>query len=346
MGISLHTQLNAEKTMAEHQMRLPLENKYSQSWAKYNLAKTNEKRMFYELLKELCQTCIPEVPYQFGRPPIQIRDMVFVSALKIYNNFSSRKVAFDIKQAEMAGYIKKSVHFNRMSKFLNTNTTYDLLQRILTLTALPLKHLEDSYSMDASGFGSYQYERWMRTRFHSPRTEWRNYLKGHVCVGTRTNIICSAEITYGNFSDVNQAPKLLEGLKRFEPKQVSGDKGYSAYRILQLIEGMNAEPFIAFKTNTHPTEKSPEIWKRMYNYFLTHKEQFLKNYHKRSNVETTFSMIKMRLGEFLRSKNYDAQRNELMMKFIVHNITCLVQEVFESDVHVDFRESLRIFLDK
>jgi hypothetical protein len=60
----------------------------------------------------------------------------------------------------------------------------------------------------------------------------------------------------------------------------------------------------------------------------------------------TFSMIKMRLGEFLRSKNYDAQRNELMIKFIVHNITCLIQEVFESDVHVDFRESLRVFLEK
>jgi len=324
----------------EHQMRLPLETKYSQSWAKYNLAKTNEKRLFYEMLNELCQT-IPEPPYRFGRPPVPIRDMVFVCALKIYNNFSSRKIAFDIKQAEMAGYLKSSIHFNRMSKFLNADATYDLLQKLLTITALPLKHLEDHYSMDASGFGSYQYERWMRTRFSKPRTEWRNYLKGHVCIGTRTNVICSAEVTYGNFHDVKQAPKLLEGLRQFEPKKVSADKGYSAYKILQLIEGMNAEPFIAFKDNTHPGKRSPEIWRRMYQYFLANKTQFLKNYHKRSNVETTFSMIKMRLGEFLRSKNYEAQRNELMMKFIVHNITCLVQEVYESEVHVNFLQSLQ-----
>lgn len=181
----------------------------------------------------------------------------------------------------------------------------------------------------------------MRTRFSKPRTEWRNYLKGHVCIGTRTNIICSAEVTYGNFHDVKQAPKLLEGLRQFEPKKVSADKGYSAYKILQLIEGMNAEPFIAFRENTHPGKRSPEIWRRMYQYFLTNKEHFLKNYHKRSNVETTFSMIKMRLGEFLRSKNYEAQRNELMMKFIVHNITCLVQEVYESEVHVNFLQSLQ-----
>jgi hypothetical protein len=54
--------------------------------------------LFYELLDELCKTCIPEVPYRFGRPPIQIRDMVFVTALKVYNNFSSRKIAFDLSR--------------------------------------------------------------------------------------------------------------------------------------------------------------------------------------------------------------------------------------------------------
>jgi hypothetical protein len=29
------------------------------------------------------------------------------------------------------------------------------------------------------------------------------------------------------------------------------------------------------------------------------------------------------------------------MKFIVHNITCLVQEVYESEVHVNFLQSLQ-----
>ncbi len=332
--------------MAEHQMKLPLENTYNSSWAKYNLAKTNEKRIFYELLNELCKYVIPDVPYNFGRPAVQVRDLVFISALKIYNGYSSRKIAFDIKQAEMAGYIKKAVHFNRMSKFLNSPHTYQLLQKLITITALPLKHLEDSYSIDSSGFGSYQYERWMRTRFSKPRTEWRNYIKGHIAIGTKTNVICSAEVAYGNLSDYRQAPKLLDGLKKFEPVQISADKGYSSHKILHLVEGMNAEPFIAFKSNTSLSSDAPEIWKRMYTYFLKNRTIFQKNYHKRSNVETTFSMIKMRLGEFLKSKNYDAQRNELLLKFIVHNITCLVQEIFESDVHVDFRESLKVYLDK
>ena len=50
--------------------------------------------------------------------------------------------------------------------------------------------------------------------------------------------------------------------------------------------------------------------------------------------------MKLRLGEFLRSKNHQAQKSELLMKFIVHNITCLVAEIYESDIHIDFRNAM------
>jgi transposase len=315
-----------------------------QNWHKYNLAKTQEKRVFYELLNELCQL-IPEEVHDKGRKPIPIKDMIFISALKLYNGFSLRKIDHDIREAEKCGYIKKKPHYNRISEFFNHPLTYLLLQKLITITALPLKELEDDFSMDASGFGSYQYERWMRTRFYSPKTEWRNYVKGHVCIGTRTNIICSAEITYGNMSDAKQAPKLLEQLNgNFNPKTISADKGYSSRYIMQLIDSIGAQPFIAFKNNANPSADSPVIWKRMFKYFQNHKELFLKNYHKRSNVETVFAMVKLRLGEFLKSKNYEAQRNELLMKFLVHNICCLVQEIFERGVKVDFKESSKLYV--
>ena len=82
---------------------------------------------------------IPEPKKYVGRPPIPTRDLVFMTAMKLYNNFSSRKIYSDLKFAEKAGYIKKAPHFNRLSDFLNSEGTYDLLQKLLTLTAMPLK---------------------------------------------------------------------------------------------------------------------------------------------------------------------------------------------------------------
>lgn len=238
------------------------------------------------------------------------------------------------------------MHFSTLTDFLGYSTTYDLLCKLLTISAMPLKELEDHYSLDSSGFGSYQYERWMTAK-HQNKRGWRNYLKGHISVGTRTNVICAVSVTPGNFSDVRQAPRLIEQTgANFQMKQVSGDKAYSSHRLHKLIEAYGGMPFIDFKSNASITKKSPEIWNKMFKYFEENKEEFRKNYHKRSNVETVFAMVKVRLGEHLKCKNFENQRNELVMKFICHNICCLIQEVYENKVHVDFKDCMDRFIEK
>lgn len=63
----------------------------------------------------------------------------------------------------------------------------------------------------------------------------------------------------------------------------------------------------------------------------------MQHYHLRSNVETTFSMIKSKLGETLKSKNPIAQKNELLCKLIAHNIIGLIQEIHELGIKTDFK---------
>lgn len=57
-------------------------------------------------------------------------------------------------------------------------------------------------------------------------------------------------------------------------------------------------------------------------------------YHGRSNVESTFSIIKRAFGGTLRSKDTETQTNELLMKVIAHNIVCVVHSIFELGVNV------------
>ena len=70
----------------EVQIKLPVEKKYSQDWHIYNLAKTNEKRLFIELLRDLSKI-IQEPKYQFGRPSIPLRDLFFCAGLKLYTGY-------------------------------------------------------------------------------------------------------------------------------------------------------------------------------------------------------------------------------------------------------------------
>ena len=45
---------------------------------------------------------------------------------------------------------------------------------------------------------------------------------------------------------------------------------------------------------------------------------------KRSNVESTFSAVKRKFGDGVRSKNNAAMVNEVLCKLICQNITCVI----------------------
>ncbi len=330
----------------EKQFRLPVGKKYSQDWHKYNLAKCNEKRLFIELLHDLSKI-IKEPKYNFGRPPIPLKDLFFCAGLKLYTGYSGRKLMSDVRASKEAGYISTAPHYNTLTEFLGCPATYDLLLKLLVISAIPLRKLEDKFSLDSSGFGSYQYERWQRVKWGSKKG-FRNYLKGHILIGTRTNIICNCEVTPGNFSDIRQAPRLiLKAAPNFDMKEISGDKAYSSKLIHRIIHSIGAMPYIPFKHNTkEPKPENPDIWNKMFLIFRDKKEEFKEHYHKRSNVETTFGMIKVRLGEFLKCKTFDAQRSELVMKFICHNICCLIQEMYEHGIKIDFNKANKVYFDQ
>lgn len=97
---------------------------------------------------------------------------------------------------------------------------------------------------------------------------------------------------------------------------------------LKAVAKHSAMSYIPFKVNTAvPTENS--IWAEMYHYFMYNREEFLAHYHKRSNVETAFSMIKAKFGDAVRSKSDIRQLNEVLCKVLYHNLGVIIQAIHE-----------------
>jgi hypothetical protein len=65
---------------------------------------------------------------------------------------------------------------------------------------------------------------------------------------------------------------------------------------------------------------------KMLRYFQTRQADFFEHYHKRSNVESTFSAVKRKFGDAVRSKTDVAMVNEVLCKFLCHNLTGLIHE--------------------
>src|SRR6266581_662522 len=124
-------------------------------------------------------------------------------------------------------------------------------------------------------------------------------------------------------------------------KQPPGtDSRWSRCRQTKPTLQHGAIPYIPFKTNSKAGQSTygakSSLWDRMFHFYNLHREEFLTHYHKRSNVETTFHMIKAKFGQRLRSKTLTAQINEALCKVLCHNLCVVIQSVHELGVEAVF----------
>jgi transposase len=74
----------------------------------------------------------------------------------------------------------------------------------------------------------------------------------------------------------------------------------------------------------------------MYFYYQFRRDEFLRHYHKRSNVESTFSAVKRKFGDAVRSKTPVAMVNECLCKFVAHNLRCVILSQIELGIDATF----------
>ena len=307
---------------------------YSQNWPAYNAAQTGEKAQFCTLLRDLVSD-VPSPEQKRGRPSLPLADMIFSAAFKVYSTVSARRFMTDLKTATALGLIERTPHYNSIFNVLDKETLTPILSDLITRSALPLKGLETTFAVDSTGFGTQSFYRHYSAKYGHDQYS-RDYLKLHVMIGTKTNVVTAAQVTDRDSHDSPFLPGLASTTaQQFSVEQVSADKGYSSHNNVETITGLGATPFVAFTLNTRGNSKST-IWNKAFHYFQMNREEFLTAYHRRSNVESTFSAIKRKFGEIIRSKTPVAQRNELLLKVLCHNIVCLIHEIHESGAEAVF----------
>jgi transposase len=207
------------------------------------------------------------------------------------------------------------------------------LQMLIEESSLPLAAIERDFAVDSSGISTCRFVQWMHAKYSDPYLrEAKDWVKVHLMCGVKTNIVTAVEITDRYAGDSPHFKPLIQATRRnFVMNEVSADKAYLSKDNLKVVVEAQAMPYIAFKANSIPTKGKGQstLWNRMYHFYSYNQERFMQNYHKRSNVETTFHMIKSKFGDALRSKTKTAQINEALCKVLCHNICCLIQSMFE-----------------
>ncbi len=267
---------------------------YRQNWPAYNAAQSVEKDRLQVLLADLLRgVAEPERKPTRGQRPHTVRDSLFAMVFKVYSTFSSRRFSSDLREAHERGHMSRAIPGMKMVQFMEDETFTPILKRLIHASSLPLRAVEKDFAIDSSGFGSCRFERWIDEKYGVPRKK-AIWVKCHIACGVKTNIVTAVRILDKDAADSPQfAPLVKETADGFTIGEVSADKAYGSLANFETVANCGGCGFIAFKENA--TGAVGGHFEKAFHYFSFKREEYLQHYHKRSNVESTFSMVKRKV---------------------------------------------------
>ena len=298
----------------------------SRDWTAYNTAQVREGELFAALLRELCDT-VPQPPQATGRPRLPLPDMLYGMGLKVYSTLSTRRAMSDIRDAVGKGQMCKEPSFSTPIRYFGRADLTPVLRELIRQSALPLRDVETDFAQDSSGLASTSYNRWFDHKWGSSKKETK-WVKVHLMCGVRSNIVTVADATPSQSADSPYFPGFVRvTAENFRIREVSADMAYSSRANLHAVDDEGGVAYIPFKSGSVAKpkgQKGDALWSQMYHLFTLNAAEFNRHYHKRSNVETVFHMIKAKFGDRVRAKTDTAQVNEALVKVLCHNICVLI----------------------
>ena len=312
------------------------------SWPTYNAAQEHEGEHFERLLRSLCDT-VPQPerePGRAGRPALSLPDVIYSLGLKVYSGFSARRAMSHLRRAQDDGRIAEKPSRTSTIRYLADPKLTPLIRELIERSALPLRGIETCFAVDSSGFASTTNNRWFDHKHGATRKKVR-WAKLHLICGVQTNIVTAADCTPYESADVRFFDEFVRTTaQNFRVEEVSADKAYLSHKNIRVVDEVGGTPYIPLRKGSVARvkgQKADPLWEKLYHHFTLQEANFLAHYHKRSNVETTFSMIKSKFGgEVLLSKSGPAQVNEVLLRVLCHNICVVNKAMYQLDIQDDF----------
>ncbi len=302
-------------------------------WDAYNAAQVYEGERFGPLLRALCAT-VAEPPRGRGHPGLTRADALYLMGLKVYSNRSARRAMSDVRLAVEAGRMAAEPSFSTAIRWFERPEVTPILRDLIRASALPLRGIEQYFAIDSSGFASTAYNRWFDHKWGAARKEVQ-WVKLHLMCGVQTCIVTAADATAHQSADSTYLPGFVgQTAEHFSIREVSADAAYSSHQNLHVIEEAGGVPYIPFKKGARAG--TDQLWTRMYHLFTANVAEFNRHYHRRSNVETVFHMLKAKFGDTIRAKTPVAQVNEALTKVLCHNICVLIHAMYALDIQPAF----------
>lgn len=305
--------------------------------AVYNFMQENEIPMFFDLMPGIVKNVlyIDSLWEGVGRPPLKLYDVLICLLVKEYFQLSLRRSIGMLKLLKSAKIIDIETvpSFKTLSNYLNKPEIQKILQDLIAVTSAIFAEVETHMATDSTGISTLTRSSWYEIRV-CKKSERKDHLIVHTTVGTESNVVAAIDIRIKQGEDniifrnhVKRVKNLFRNIKDW-----SGDSMYLARENCNAVAEIGANPWFRLKSNTTAKAKGSPAWKKMVNTMREKPEIAEPKYHKRSNVESTFSAKKRKFNRYVRATNNIAKINEETLAWVCYNFS-IITKAYVYNIH-------------
>ncbi len=312
----------------------------SRSWASYDEAQENEYPEVMRLIASMVDTA--SLSYELvrrdaaGRECSRSDDVAKFILAQQYEGRSDRVAMGYLRMMSRRLCAHGRVSYKTLENAYGDADVIAILNDVFFLTQLPVKDLEHDFSFDGTCHPTTIKQNWESSkdeilklagkRGSGKARKRREFEKTVLAVGTTFKIIASFARTRSPFS--NESPYLKPLLHQVAElyvavAKVCMDSGLLSRENCTLIEEAGAVPRILPKKGVSLKAKGSQAWKRMMLEFVEDTQEWLRQYHSRSIVETVNSTLKRLFGPLMK-RLVERKATEILARICVYNIRQLV----------------------
>jgi len=300
--------------------------------ALYNMGQENEILVFFEYLPRLAYFVCKNDSLWKGRgaPPAKIYDVLMNLSIKQYFGRSLRRSIGLIKVMKRAFKLHfKLLCFKTLDNYLNNPCVKKYLDEIIRYTSNPLKFVEKNFATDKTGERTHTRSSWYMIRCNKT-VKKRDHLNVHITVGCELHAV----VAFTSLMEKGKDNEIFrDHIKKasldFNSEIHSGDGVYLSRKNCTAVEEVGAKPRFHLKKGLTKKPKGHPAWKKMLKEAEENPEKYEKEYHVRSNVESTNKAKKQKFGDYVSCKNDTAKEQESELTWCAYNFSILSRAYYE-----------------
>jgi len=196
-----------------------------------------------------------------------------------------------------------------------------VLGRFLEFIAERLGPRKSVLITDATGFASHA--RTWRESSYEDRAR-NNWVKAHCVLERETGLFVRVELTPGRVHESQVFAELWSSIPDcIEAIRSLADAGYFGNDCLVAAKAVGATPIHDIKSNARHVRFPKTDYQQLVNFAIHWPNRYRRLKSPRKEIEGAFGQIKQAFGHRLSCRKKQARENEVMAKFIAHNVRTL-----------------------